>query len=228
MRANAEEILMTALVETLGQWTGQGWVEVEMEGHGREDLLDGVDLGRTVGWFTALYPVRVERVAEPDWGARLARTKETLRRVPRRGVSYGVLRYSSGGSELGRLRPPSPEVSFNYLGRFDQLLEQDSSFALARESVGEMQHASQQRPYLLDIVAAVTGQTLRVTWGYSRAVHHCSTVEELARNFMANVESLLQSATQSRHASLAPSDFPLAQIDEKRLKRLLAKVKTTR
>ena len=221
VRANVEEMLMTALVETLGQWTGQSRVEVEMEGHGREELLDGVELSCTVGWFTALYPVRVERVGERDWGARLARTKETLRRVPRRGVSYGVLRYRRGESELKRLRPASPEVSFNYLGRFDQMLEKDSSFALAKESAGAMQHAGQQRPYLLDIVAAVTGDCLRVTWGYSRGVHHRSTVEELARKFVANLEALLQSANESRHASLAPSDFPLAQLSQEDLTAIL-------
>ncbi len=93
---------------------------MDLEGHGREDLFEGVDLSRTAGWFTTIYPVVLRLDAGVGPGEALKAIKEQLRGVPHRGIGYGLLRYLRGGEASERLATlPAAEVSFNYLGQLD-------------------------------------------------------------------------------------------------------------
>ncbi len=107
-RARVDDVLLAALGRVLCGWTGAGRVLVDVEGHGREELFDGVDVSRTVGWFTSVYPVALEDDADPV--VLLKRTKEALRAVPNRGVGFGALRYLGGERArevLGRVPVPA-------------------------------------------------------------------------------------------------------------------------
>ncbi|MFP2913021.1 condensation domain-containing protein, partial [Pyxidicoccus sp. 3LFB2] len=92
-RARLEDVLLTALAQALSRWTGQHRVLVELEGHGREDLFEGVDLSRTVGWFTATYPILFQLPASGSPGDALRAVRDELRRLPNKGVGYGLLRH---------------------------------------------------------------------------------------------------------------------------------------
>src|SRR5262249_12441691 len=91
------DVLLTALAETCRAWTGQRRLLVHLEGHGREELFEGVDLTRTVGWFTSLYPVRLDSAADADLRGRLRSVREQLARVPGNGIGYGLLRHLGRG-----------------------------------------------------------------------------------------------------------------------------------
>src|SRR5205823_14796292 len=86
------DVLLTAPVVAFADWTGRRTLLVALDGHGREDLFEGVDLSRTVGWFTSLFPVLLDTSAALDPGSALKRVKEQLRAIPHRGLGYGVLR----------------------------------------------------------------------------------------------------------------------------------------
>jgi hypothetical protein len=96
---------------------------VDVEGHGREYIFEGIDLSRTVGWFTSMVPVILQLEKGNDWGAILQGKREQLRRIPNGGLGYGMLRYLCGDAVVAqRLRPlPHDEVCFNYLGQFDRI-----------------------------------------------------------------------------------------------------------
>src|SRR6185369_5011032 len=142
-----QEVLLTALAETLSCWSGVQRVVVEVEGHGREELHRPVDVTRTVGWFTTIYPVVLETAAVASTGERLKQIKEQVRRVPKHGIGYGVLRYLKrtldGGAE--------GEISFNYLGQFDQVLVEDGLLGAAAESSGEAHSAEGERLYKVEV-----------------------------------------------------------------------------
>jgi len=84
------DVLLTALLESFSQWTGEKSLMVDLEGHGREDLFEVIDLSRTVGWFTTLFPVRLEGSKTGQLPETLKSVKEQLRRLPNRGIGYGV------------------------------------------------------------------------------------------------------------------------------------------
>ena len=88
-RTQVNDVLLAALGAVLAGWTGRERVLVDLEGHGREELFDGVDLSRTVGWFTTIFPVALELTDRRDWGQTLKSVKEQLRAVPGRGWATG-------------------------------------------------------------------------------------------------------------------------------------------
>ncbi|MGZ4123447.1 MAG: amino acid adenylation domain-containing protein, partial [Tumebacillaceae bacterium] len=115
------DLLLTALVEAFDEWSGHDSLLLHVEGHGREEVIEDVDLSRTVGWFTTLYPLHLQLEGVQQPGNRIKSVKEQLRSVPNRGFGYGVLRYLSADAETKRLlqEMPQPEVIFNYLGQLD-------------------------------------------------------------------------------------------------------------
>ncbi|MBZ4419892.1 non-ribosomal peptide synthase/polyketide synthase [Myxococcus sp. RHSTA-1-4] len=214
-RARPDELLLGALAHVLRRWTGAPCVRVEMEGHGREDLFEGVDLSRTVGWFTSIYPVLVD----PDGvgpGAWLRSAKEALRRIPGRGVGYGVLRYLSPDPVLReRLSAlPPPEVGFNYLGQLDHVLPATAPLALSDGSVGPTRAPGGKRAHLLDVDCAVTGGRMRLMLTYGTGVHRAETVERLAHELLGALRELIAQGTSEDPRGLAPSDFPLAKLGQ--------------
>ena len=133
------DVLLAGLGRALGEWSGGERVLVDVEGHGREEVMEGVDVSRTVGWFTTIYPVVLggEGRATGAWdvGRGLKETKERLRKVPRRGLGYGVLRYRLGDGGLGSSSETrQAEVRFNYLGQWRPGVWRDSELRVAGET----------------------------------------------------------------------------------------------
>ncbi|MEQ9628430.1 MAG: amino acid adenylation domain-containing protein, partial [Roseitalea porphyridii] len=86
------DILLAALARVLTGWTGDDRVVIGLEGHGREESVsEGIDLSRTVGWFTSMYPVGLECAPGLSDGDLIKGTKEGLRGIPDKGLGYGVL-----------------------------------------------------------------------------------------------------------------------------------------
>ncbi len=119
-RTRVDDILLSAYGRVLARWTGSPRTLVDLEGHGREELFEDIDLTRTVGWFTSIYPVALTVDPAADWATTLKSVKEQLRAVPGRGLGYGALRHLAGpDAPLGQPGRAVPQISFNYLGRFD-------------------------------------------------------------------------------------------------------------
>jgi non-ribosomal peptide synthase protein (TIGR01720 family) len=210
------DVLLTGLVQTFAQWTGNRCLLVDLEGHGREEILEAVDVSRTVGWFTTVFPVRLELKQAAEAGSDLKAIKEQLRRIPNRGIGYGLLRYlrmdATIEEQLQALA--QAEVSFNYLGQFDSVLSPDAMFGPAEESSGPAYSQLGSRSHLLEINAFVTGGCLQVNWTYSSKLHQRATVESLASCFMTQLRALIAHCQSPDAGGYTPSDFPLAQLTQ--------------
>ena len=203
------DVLLTALTEAFARWTGQRILLVDLEGHGREDLFDEVDLSRTVGWFTALFPVVVNLEGVKGPGETLKAVKEQLRRIPQHGLGYGLLRYLSEDAEaVEQLRAlPPAQVSFNYLGQFDRVLEGPSAFGPAQESTGPSRSPKGQRTHLLEVNGGIAGGRLQLEWSYSENLHRRSTIERLARDLIQALRALIAHCQSPEAGGYTPSDF---------------------
>jgi amino acid adenylation domain-containing protein/non-ribosomal peptide synthase protein (TIGR01720 family) len=223
-RTQINELLLAALAEAFAGWTGSRRLLVDLEAHGREEIVEGLDTSRTVGWFTTVYPVLLDVDGAGSPAQAVRRIKERLRAVPDRGIGYGLLRFLGQEGSAAALRAlPSPEVVFNYLGQLDQTVAADRLFRGAAESAGAPRHAAQPRPYLLEIAASVAGGRLRATWTYGGNRHLRSTVEALAAAFIAALNRLVEHA-RCAEAAYIPSDFPLAHLAQADLEYVLALV----
>jgi amino acid adenylation domain-containing protein/non-ribosomal peptide synthase protein (TIGR01720 family) len=240
-RSHIQELLLVALLQTLARWIGTQQIRLDLEGHGREEVgAETLDVSRTVGWFTSLYPVlfilpqesslqpedrRKEQSVQSQW---IKAIKEQLRSVPHNGISYGLLRYCNGDPELREQLVPTtpPQVSFNYLGQFDQMLPHSSSGAAtlqtASESSGAVSGPQNQRSHLLDVNGLVIGGKLHLQWTYSERFHEPATIEALTQEFLQALRELLAHCLESSVGGLIPSDFPLASLDQASLDWLVA------
>ncbi|ACC81021.1 non-ribosomal peptide synthetase [Nostoc punctiforme] len=219
------DVLLTALVQSFAQWTGERSLLVDLEGHGREDLFEDVDLSRTVGWFTTLFPVhlKLEEVDHP--GEVLKSVKEQLRRIPNRGISYGVLRYLQQDETIRtKLQAlPQAQASFNYLGQFDRVLKASAVLGLAQEFKAE-QSLLNQRSHLLGISGFIRAGRLEMTWAYSEKIHKRDTIEGLAFGFMEALRSLIAHCQSPDAIGHTPSDFSAARLSQKQLDKFLSKI----
>ncbi|ONI84921.1 hypothetical protein ALI22I_31135 [Saccharothrix sp. ALI-22-I] len=203
-RTQVNDVLLTALGRVLADWTGRQKVLVDLEGHGREELFPDIDLSRTVGWFTTVFPVALD-LPDGDWGTALKQVKEQLRAVPRRGIGYGVLRH------LTRTAPAcGPRVAFNYLGRF---AEDQRDLELSADP-------NAPRPHLLDVVGQVRGDRLEFSFHYSENTHDRNTITGLADGFAAALRGIVAHCAEPGTGGRTPSDFPLADLTQAEVDRI--------
>jgi amino acid adenylation domain-containing protein/non-ribosomal peptide synthase protein (TIGR01720 family) len=208
-RTEINDLFLAALARAFAAWTGERTLLIDLEGHGREEIFPGMDLSRTVGWFTTIFPVALILPLGAGPRESILAVKETLRAVPGRGLGYGLLQE--------KLDLPRPQVSFNYLGRFGG---QDGRFAFAPETVRGMDGEAVPGRHLFTVDLMVVNDRLRAAWTYDPGRHLLATVERLARTFRAELETLVEHCLSPGAGGYTPSDFPLAGLDQAALDRL--------
>jgi len=206
------EVLLAALAGMYQQWTGERYLIVDIEGHGREALSEEVLLTRTIGWFTSIYPLLLEVEAGSDYGERLKSIKEQVRKVKNGGIGYGVLRYLSADEAVRRQlkEQPQAEISFNYLGQHDQAvseIKEAGLFGAAAEGVGPVRAVQGDRRYKLQVNGTVIDGELHMSWEYSTAVHRKETVAQLAAEHLRELERLIRHCQNANAGGFTPSDF---------------------
>ncbi|MET0592282.1 MAG: amino acid adenylation domain-containing protein [Polyangiaceae bacterium] len=217
-RTQIDELLVAALALAVSQWTGDSRVAIELEGHGREDIAPGIELARTVGWFTTIYPVQLQTF--PDLAATLLETKEHLRHVPSGGIGFGVLRYLATDALRSRIAAlPRPRITFNYLGQFDSSAARSELFNPAREDVGHFQSPGAPLANWIEINAAIHDGRLSVRWTFARTMFRAETVQSVMDGYRDELEKIVEHCCTAVGA-VSPSDFPLASLSVSDLRTL--------
>ena len=221
-RAHINDVLLTALARALCEWTGQSRALVNLEGHGREDLFDDVDLSRTVGWFTSFTPVLLPVPAGGSSGESLRAVRDSLRRLPHHGIGFGLLEWLGPPDLAQRLQAlPVPQVAFNYLGQLDATAASSRLFSLAPEPSGLQTAPSGSRLHVLEVNGSVLGGQLQFAFGYSTHLHHAATIERLSQRFLHHLRALISLSTTEEARRFSPGDFPLASLSQPALDSLL-------
>ncbi|MHC8345115.1 non-ribosomal peptide synthase/polyketide synthase [Pseudomonas sp. RT6P73] len=220
-RTQINDLLLTALARVICRWTGQASALIQLEGHGREELFDDIDLSRTVGWFTSLFPVKLTpATALAD---SLKAVKEQLRAVPNKGIGFGALRYLGDARARETLAAqPVPRITFNYLGQFDSQFDETALFVPASESTGREQSPQAPLANWLDVNGKVYGGELNLSWTFSRDMFDPVTIQRLADDYASELSALIAHCCDARHRGVTPSDFPLAGLNQQQLDALVA------
>ncbi|EJW15203.1 nonribosomal peptide synthetase subunit [Paenibacillus alvei DSM 29] len=205
--AQIDAILLAALGRAVSGWSGERKLFIHMEGHGREELVTDIDISRTVGWFTNMYPFMLEVKESADINADIQAVKERLHRIPHRGIGYGLLRYMTENDGISnQLRKlPRPMMSFNYLGQFnvEWSKREEALFTLVADTAGQDIAPDSERVHYIDVAAMVTSGCLHISLSYSENVHHKQTIENLARRFEGELRTLIGLCQQSKcHTSV--------------------------
>lgn len=225
LNAHINDIFLAALAEVVSQWTGQNIVGITLEGHGREDLFEDVDITETVGWFTTTYPICLETSADHDLIEQIRLVKQTRQQVPLNGIGFGLLRYFSSDLELRKALAAGEHqsIGFNYLGQFRQTSSASFVLGQAKESVGQEHRLVGPRAHLIDINGLFSDDCLTFSWTYSTALHHRDTIEKLAQGFALNLQQIATLANDDVDRNpYTPGDFALAQLSQEDADQLYA------
>jgi non-ribosomal peptide synthase protein (TIGR01720 family) len=219
------EVLVACLVIALRDSFQTQYVRLDIESHGR-NALSQLDVSRTVGWFTACYPIQFANLQDMSWHDLLRLVKKKLQSLPHHGCSYGLLRYGVGQRKGCRQLHAlgNSEIVFNYLGQAEIGGLARPLFSFSQLSVGPSRGGSNARPYLLEVEATVLRGSLVTSWCYSRELHRRATVEGLAHAFFHQLCSVLGDRQATEVLRPSPSDFPLVDLDRDKLAQIRAKV----
>ncbi|NGN66781.1 non-ribosomal peptide synthetase, partial [Streptomyces sp. A7024] len=241
--AGIDDILLTGLATALAEWRRKqghsaAGTLIDLEGHGRNALSDGVDLSRTVGWFTSAHPVRLDvgavdlaglRAGGPAAGRAVKRVKEQLRAVPGDGLGYGMLRHLNPETAPALAALPAAQIGFNYLGRLGGTRPADGHDA----QPGRMQDwqvvggggggIDPRIPvsHALEVIAAAhelpDGPELTLTLAWPEALLAEAAVQSLAAGWAAMLTGLVSHIADTGSGGHTPSDFPLVEISQDEL-----------
>jgi amino acid adenylation domain-containing protein/non-ribosomal peptide synthase protein (TIGR01720 family) len=220
------EVLLAALTCSQTLAGGQETVRIDLEGHGREEeLFDGVDLSRTVGWFTALYPMRFDAEAGRAPRELLLGVKERVRGVPAGGVSWGLLvdcTEPAIAATLGRVPPAC--IRFNYLGRVDTAAAGGLITGLGSESTGPDDGGDPRLRYPLEIEAQVLDGGLEVTLSGHTAAFPADVVARIAAECETALRWLGGHFDELSAPVYSPSDFPDVALDQAEVDALMSQL----
>ncbi|MGW6269144.1 amino acid adenylation domain-containing protein [Streptomyces sp. NPDC055060] len=232
-RGTGTDVLLAALALAVDRWRGADRSTlVRLEGHGREeDVVPGADLSRTVGWFTSMYPARVDVSAVdladvlaggPAAGEAIKLVKEQLRGVPDKGVGYGLLRYLNPETAPQLAGYPAPQIGFNYLGRISGA---DVPEHLRAEGWGPASWSADLLPLpdpdlpalsALEVNSVATdtadGTRLQTVFMFPTGVLSRERIAELAELWVAVLDGMTAHATRPEAGGLTPSDAPLVAV----------------
>jgi amino acid adenylation domain-containing protein/non-ribosomal peptide synthase protein (TIGR01720 family) len=223
------DALLTALMRAVSHWTGERYLFVDLESHGRSDTLLGEDLSRTVGRMTYRAPAWLEMNGTQEPGNALKSVKEQLRRFREVSVSYGLLRYQSADADTVKKMSalPASDLYFNYVGQLDSFLSSSSlSIKATPQLLTAVRGTDNQRPYLIDISAMIMEGRLQCIWEFSTNTHLRATIASLAQDFISELRALITHCQSPKAGGYTPSDFPAMGFDQQELDDLIAKIST--
>ncbi|WP_370526513.1 condensation domain-containing protein, partial [Pantoea sp. Ap-967] len=213
-RTQVNDLLLTALVRVLSAWTGEPSIGLLLEGHGREDtLFQDMDLSRTVGWFTSLFPLRL--TPEQAIGASIKRIKEQLRAVPDKGLGFGMLYHLADDSALRG--QALPQVVFNYLGQVNAAGDGGQGLVPVGHARGAEVSPEALMEHELSLNGLVYEGQFTLGWRFSSERFDEATIQALADAYAQELTALVEYCAQPSHQGVTPSDFPLAQLDQAQL-----------
>lgn len=202
------ELLLIALVLTITDWVGEIKVLLELEGHGREDVVGGIDVSRTIGWFTTIYPVRLQ-VDRQDLPSQIKSLKEQLRGIPNKGFDFGALKYIKGAFS----GPEQKLVRFNYLGDFENSFRR-GLLEFAHEISGLESSGSNTLTSLLEINVMNVNHRLQFSITYSQNKFLDETVQKFCNTYFDWIRVILRHCQTKKQNEFTPADFDTVDLSQ--------------
>lgn len=210
------DVLLSALTLALSEVFDIDNVLLMMESYGREEIIEDINLTRTIGWFTSMYPVFLER--QEGIENTLKGVKQSLQKISSKGINYGIARYINRN---GKLKSLKPEVSFNYLGQFDNPgSEKDSILGACDEEYGMSINENNRHDYLMDFSGMVVEGKLKFLIGYSEKYIDEYTAQKTVEHFKKSLVDVLVHCKNKLKDTSEVKNSKLYQVNEPGTKEL--------
>ncbi|GIP58449.1 non-ribosomal peptide synthetase [Paenibacillus woosongensis] len=222
------DILLAALSCTLQEWAGAASVLIQLEGHGREAIVKGLDISRTVGWFTSIFPFVLGAEGTSDLDEVIKQTKDALRRVPGKGLGYEILKYltaSNPDMELPLHFQLKPEIVFNYLGQFGAAGAQTGLFELSDIPAGPEVGAHIVRDHKLELNGMVVGDQFTMDIHYNKYQYRPETIQGLANRYQEHLAQIIRHCCTKQVKEITPTDYQYNKLSQKQLDAISQRLK---
>ncbi|MDH6351839.1 amino acid adenylation domain-containing protein [Brevibacillus sp. 1238] len=209
------DLLLAALGLAFAEWSKLAQIVIHLEGHGREDIIEQANVARTVGWFTSQYPVLLDLKQTAPLSDYIKLTKENMRKIPRKGIGYDILKHVTLPENRGSLSfRVQPEVTFNYLGQFDADMRTEL-FTRSPYSGGNTLGADgknnlspESEVYTaLNITGLIEGGELVLTFSYSSEQYREESIQQLSQSYQKHLLAIIAHCTEKKEVERTPSDF---------------------
>jgi non-ribosomal peptide synthase protein (TIGR01720 family) len=214
-----DDLLLLALVQAAGDCFGKYELCLDLEGHGREDLGEHLDLTRTLGWFTSMHPIILTLLDPSDMDQSIKHIKEHLRHIPQKGVAYGILSKIQNSCSFVQ-----GDILFNYLGQWSNTKRNEEAFFFGEEDTGLTISLDNPLSHPLVINGSVAQGRLGFHWSYSTHHYKRETIEKFSKAFKERLETLVDYCSEEKHFGYSPSDFPHVKLRGNQLDNLLKKI----
>lgn len=206
------DILLTALGLAIKETKGSNQILIDLEGHGRENIIEGIDLSRTIGWFTSIYPVILDMSLSKNLSSAIIYTKETLRKIPNKGIGYSILKYLTKEENKKALKfNLNSSICFNYLGQFDQDIDL-REFNISKLSVGQTVSNEITSVYDIVINSMITGGKLNISTSYNCKEFDDNTIKEMLSCYKNKLLEIIKFCMNKGEIELTPSDLSFKEI----------------
>ena len=204
------DILLSALVGSITNHFSVDKITIGVEGHGREDIFENLDISGTVGWFTNVYPLVLSTSKVNSVADLIKSTKEQVREVPEKGIGYGILRYMSDDATLQKsLANITWDIEFNYLGQLDNALTSNDWLSAANEHPGENLHKNTPHKIRLEVNSFIADGELQLSFGYSKKDYNSETIETIANAYITTLKTIIEHCVSGNEIIKTPSDYEL-------------------
>jgi amino acid adenylation domain-containing protein/non-ribosomal peptide synthase protein (TIGR01720 family) len=191
-RTRINDVLLVALADAVTRWTGADRVTVDLEGHGREELFDDIDVSRTVGWFTSVHPVMITAPdADQPWRQRVRAVRRQLRAIPDNGIGFGALRHLGPPDVRARLADTRAPIAFNYLGQWDSGDgEPDGLLRAVHGGIGREDPGLDPGDHLIEVAGGAQDGELVFSWLYRPGRVDDTVVRTVADDFLTALRAI--------------------------------------
>lgn len=195
------DLMIIALLNVIKKNTNLTDIVIELEGHGREELCDNIDISRTVGWFTTIYPVLL-RIHSDDFTSQIKSIKEQIRQIPKNGLDYGVLKYMTNTLDDNT----TSNIRFNYLGDFASDIDNEF-FSLQYGTTGNECCTENKLTTLIDINCYIRDNELTTIISYSKNKFSQNTIKRFAYSYEETLNNIINHCYHKNEIEFTPSDF---------------------
>lgn len=213
-------MLLTAFAGALCVWSGNDEIVINMEGHGREEISREIDISETIGWFTTQYPVYLHFDNESAINKQIKYVKETLRRIPDKGIGYGVIRYME--KSLAEFSHDC-WASFNYLGSFNNtkngdLANWELNFEGNLDTVGKNNSDGGK---LLDVNGWETEFGITFSFDFNTCYFSEEDCNTIISSFTQKINEIVNHCETIKYAHKTASDYGFRKLSQKELEEII-------
>jgi amino acid adenylation domain-containing protein/non-ribosomal peptide synthase protein (TIGR01720 family) len=212
-----QDLLITAAVMAYNETRGGNCIAMTLEGHGREHITGDINVSRTIGWFTSLYPVLFNMSGAESLADHIIAVKETIRAVPGKGLGYGIIKHLV--AEVARKELDFDvhiPVIFNYLGHFNTEVTNDA-FQIADEAYGRERSTADSSPYSMEITALIKEGSLHMGLSCKALREAPSFIQTFWSSVQHHLKDLIHYTSTREQAVLTPADLTYKNLSRQEL-----------